>query len=80
MLAPPGILVEVAIASAAGPPILRAPARAIRDVFDFWITAAVEMASLLRDTVTRFMRLIVAAMGVQFALTAGRHFFSEPLK
>jgi multiple antibiotic resistance protein len=33
-------------------------------------------SSLLRDTVTRFMGLIVVAMGVQFALTAIRHFFS----
>ena len=33
--------------------------------------------SVLRDTVTRFMGLLVVAMGVQFALTAARHFFSE---
>jgi multiple antibiotic resistance protein len=35
--------------------------------------------SLLRDTVTRFMGLLVVAMGIQFALTAARHFFSEQL-
>jgi small neutral amino acid transporter SnatA (MarC family) len=29
----------------------------------------------LRDTATRFMGLIIVAMGVQFALTGARSFF-----
>jgi multiple antibiotic resistance protein len=33
-------------------------------------------AGLLHDTVTRFMGLIVLAMGVQFALTGFHNFFS----
>jgi len=32
--------------------------------------------NLLHDIVTRFMGLIVLAMGVQFALTGFRNFFS----
>ena len=32
--------------------------------------------SLMHDMVTRFMGLIVIAMGVQFALTGFRNFFS----
>jgi multiple antibiotic resistance protein len=31
----------------------------------------------LRDTATRFMGLIIVAMGVQFALTGARSFFLE---
>jgi multiple antibiotic resistance protein len=33
--------------------------------------------SFVRDTVTRFMGLIIVAMGVQFALTALRNFFTQ---
>jgi multiple antibiotic resistance protein len=33
---------------------------------------------LLHDTVTRFMGLIVVAMGTQFALTGARDFFTAP--
>jgi multiple antibiotic resistance protein len=32
---------------------------------------------LVRDTATRFMELIIVAMGVQFALTGARSFFLE---
>jgi|GEM_PF-600771 len=37
-------------------------------------------AGMLRDTLTRFMGLIVVAMGVQFALTGYRAFMSEQPK
>ncbi len=33
----------------------------------------------LRDTLTRFMGLIVVAMGVQFAITGAHNFFGQPL-
>ena len=39
-------------------------------------TGASGTGNLLHDMVTRFMGLIVIAMGVQFALTGLRNFFS----
>ena len=41
------------------------------------ITGGTRQGGLLRDTMTRFMGLLVVAMGVQFAITAARDFFQQ---
>ena len=42
-----------------------------------FIVGGTRQGSLLRDTMTRFMGLLVIAMGVQFAITAARDFFQQ---
>jgi multiple antibiotic resistance protein len=42
-----------------------------------FVAGGARQAGLLRDTMTRFMGLLVVAMGVQFAITAVREFFSQ---
>ena len=50
--------------------------------FVMWVVMAfivgeTRQGGLLRDTMTRFMGLLVVAMGVQFAITAARDFFQQ---
>ena len=42
-----------------------------------FIVGGTKQGGLLRDTMTRFMGLLVVAMGVQFSITAARDFFQQ---
>jgi small neutral amino acid transporter SnatA (MarC family) len=42
-----------------------------------FVPGGTRQAGLLRETMTKFVGLLVVAMGVQFAITAARDFFSQ---